>query len=235
MLPRASLDRRAPGRIPESSTHGPVEGTAGHNAQGALAFGHRMASIAESILAAGHELPYALLDATLRVLECNAKARHLFGMQEAGSCRSAMPRLLGLRCFPALKDAASLCLGGAPVDVMMQLPTPDPALVNARMGCLVPDAGQWRHGANSPVYVLLMGLPVPESAALACRTSGLFELSPAEARVLGHLLNGATATRIASETDTCLSTVRTHIQNVLSKTGVTRQVDLIRALCGLRR
>lgn len=192
------------------------------------------ADIVEHILAARHELPSLILDASLQVLYCNEKAARLFCMPETSHLRHDQPRLSGLQSFPTLKNASALCRRGMPVDIMIQLPTLDRALVNARIGSLLLGAEYPHHGPGSPAYLLLMGLPVPESTALARRTAGLFELSPAEERVLGHLLKGDTATRIATETDTGLSTVRTHIQSILAKTGVKRQVDLIRTLCGLR-
>jgi DNA-binding CsgD family transcriptional regulator len=62
-----------------------------------------------------------------------------------------------------------------------------------------------------------------------------FDLSPAEARVAVQLAAGKTAQQIAEESFVALSTIRTQVQTLFQKTGVTRQVDLIRLLSGLPR
>lgn len=62
---------------------------------------------------------------------------------------------------------------------------------------------------------------------------GLFDLTAAEARVARNLLEGATASHIARTNEVSITTVRSHIQSILSKTGVSRQVDLIHLLGGI--
>lgn len=176
------------------------------------------------------------LDARLRVFNCNEQAYRLLGLSAPGGYRHEQLRHIGARCSPSIPEAAALCARGVPVDIMVQLTKPHQALVNARMIHLRPssDSAQPLGTFNAPMYALLVDMPAPEGAVLAGRAAGLFELSPAEERVLGHLLDGTTAADIAAMTDTGLPTVRTHIQNILAKTGMSRQVDLIRALCGLR-
>ncbi|MES2414990.1 MAG: helix-turn-helix transcriptional regulator [Pseudomonadota bacterium] len=60
-----------------------------------------------------------------------------------------------------------------------------------------------------------------------------FDLTPAEARVAVQIAGGANAKEIAQNQSIALPTVRTHIQRVMEKTGVDRQVDLVRVLMAL--
>jgi DNA-binding CsgD family transcriptional regulator/PAS domain-containing protein len=54
-----------------------------------------------------------------------------------------------------------------------------------------------------------------------------FGLTPAEARVLEHLVAGATLGEAAETLDVSGNTAKTHLTRIFSKTGVSRQTDLI--------
>lgn len=58
--------------------------------------------------------------------------------------------------------------------------------------------------------------------------AAVFGLTPAETRVLACLLAGRTLTEAAVALGIAPSTVRTHLDAIFSKTGVTRQADLVR-------
>jgi DNA-binding CsgD family transcriptional regulator len=55
-----------------------------------------------------------------------------------------------------------------------------------------------------------------------------YGLTKSEARILQHLLNGATPLSIAAALGTSINTVRTQIKNILAKCGASRQMELIR-------
>lgn len=57
-----------------------------------------------------------------------------------------------------------------------------------------------------------------------------FSLSPAEARVAVKLVGGLPVKQIARTQGTSVPTVRTQVQRVMEKVGVTRQTDLVRIL-----
>jgi len=57
-----------------------------------------------------------------------------------------------------------------------------------------------------------------------------FEYTPSETRLAGELLAGRTLAEAASSLGVGESTVRTHLQNVFTKSGVSRQVDLVSLL-----
>ena len=62
---------------------------------------------------------------------------------------------------------------------------------------------------------------------------GLFDLTPAESKVAKAICEGKAVAAIAAEVGTLEGTVRTQIRAVFGKTGVSRQVDLVRLLSGL--
>jgi DNA-binding CsgD family transcriptional regulator len=58
----------------------------------------------------------------------------------------------------------------------------------------------------------------------------LFDLTPAESKVALALCQGDTPTQIAERLGVAISTVRSHLKIIFSKTGATRQADLVRLL-----
>jgi DNA-binding CsgD family transcriptional regulator len=60
-----------------------------------------------------------------------------------------------------------------------------------------------------------------------------FDLTPAETRVLASLLGGHTLADTAIALRVAGATARTHLENIFSKTGVSRQADLMRLRSGL--
>ncbi len=63
--------------------------------------------------------------------------------------------------------------------------------------------------------------------------NGLFDLSPAEIRAANGLLQGKTIDDLAASTGLSRETIRTQVKAVLSKTGSTRQSDLISLLANV--
>jgi DNA-binding CsgD family transcriptional regulator len=57
--------------------------------------------------------------------------------------------------------------------------------------------------------------------------AAVFELTPAEQRILAHLLAGRTAAEIAEDLGVAMPTVRSHLASLYAKSGAERQADLI--------
>jgi DNA-binding CsgD family transcriptional regulator/PAS domain-containing protein len=78
--------------------------------------------------------------------------------------------------------------------------------------------------ATAAVFVTQAGLQPPAAiAALAAN----FKLTPAEARMFERLAAGATFAEAAETLRIAETTARTHLSRILSKTGVSRQADLV--------
>jgi DNA-binding CsgD family transcriptional regulator len=81
---------------------------------------------------------------------------------------------------------------------------------------------------------LVVITPVDRSAVPNAELiAGLFDLTPAEARVARGVAGGLTLDEIGHAGDVSRETVRTQLKAVLAKTGVNRQVELASLLTGL--
>jgi DNA-binding CsgD family transcriptional regulator len=61
---------------------------------------------------------------------------------------------------------------------------------------------------------------------------GLYDLTPAEARIARGIASGKTVNDLASEAGLAAGTVRQQLKSVFSKTGVSRQAELVGMLVG---
>jgi len=82
-------------------------------------------------------------------------------------------------------------------------------------------------------FLLMINMPQDDTGAVVAQAAQLFGYTQAEQRVVQGLLNGQTLEEIAQSNGTSFNTVRTQTRSVLAKTGVTRQVDLVRLLSRL--
>ena len=105
---------------------------------------------------------------------------------------------------------------------------------SAMIAHVVPIRGSARD-IFSRCAAMLMLTPVtrPEAPPVELIRS-LFDLTPAEARVARGLAAGQTVQGLAAESGTSANTVRSHVKVVLSKTGYSRQSDVVALLNGLR-
>ncbi|GKQ51273.1 helix-turn-helix transcriptional regulator [Bradyrhizobium sp. Ce-3] len=105
---------------------------------------------------------------------------------------------------------------------------------SAMIAHVVPIRGSARD-IFSRCVAMLMLTPVtrPEAPSVDLIRS-LFDLTPSEARVARGLAAGQTVNDIAAESGTSTNTVRTHVKVVLTKTGYSRQADVVALLNGLR-
>jgi pimeloyl-ACP methyl ester carboxylesterase/DNA-binding CsgD family transcriptional regulator len=84
--------------------------------------------------------------------------------------------------------------------------------------------------AKDAAYVTVLAASQSSQALSENALSGFFGLTAAEARVTQQLALGLTVEEAGRELGIKLSTVRTHVQRVFGKVGVSRQPDLLRAI-----
>lgn len=85
--------------------------------------------------------------------------------------------------------------------------------------------------AGASTLLVVTSLTNPKAPA-AHVLSGLFDLSPAEARVARGLVEGNSIEKIAKATNLSRETIRTQLKFVLAKTGTKRQAELVGLLTG---
>jgi DNA-binding CsgD family transcriptional regulator len=73
----------------------------------------------------------------------------------------------------------------------------------------------------------------PDNQDAANAAAAAFNLTPAETRVLASLLGGRTLAVTATTLGIAATTAKSHLENIFTKTGVSRQADLVRLATGL--
>ncbi|CAN7556571.1 helix-turn-helix transcriptional regulator [Pararhizobium sp. LjRoot238] len=88
----------------------------------------------------------------------------------------------------------------------------------------------------SKSLAVLIATPVGQAGPPDMRVlSGLFDLTPGEARVARELASGTSLEAVAIKLGLKLETVRTYLKRIFFKTGTRRQAELTRMLSGLGR
>lgn len=127
-----------------------------------------------------------------------------------------------------LQYRAGGSLAGRPASIPLPAEEDRPALIFH----LVPVRGA-AHDIFSQAAILLLVTPVDRAAVPTAEVlQGLFDLTPAEARVARGISGAQTIEAIATAQGVSRETVRTQLKVVLAKTGLNRQGELVSLLAG---
>ncbi len=83
-------------------------------------------------------------------------------------------------------------------------------------------------GEGGPELVLLLQGPVRDCAPSQARLIEMFGVTPAEAKLIAHLVDGLTLTAAAEALGVSRNTARAQLASIFSKTGVNRQTQLVK-------
>jgi DNA-binding CsgD family transcriptional regulator len=83
-------------------------------------------------------------------------------------------------------------------------------------------------GEGGPELVLLLRGPVRDCAPSQSRLIEMFGVTPAEAKLMAHLVEGLTLTAAAEALGVSRNTARTQLSSIFTKTGVNRQNQLVK-------
>ena len=83
-------------------------------------------------------------------------------------------------------------------------------------------------GEGGPQLVLLLQKPVRDNAPSQSRLIEMFGLTPAEAKLIPHLLDGLTLTATATALGVSRNPARSQLSSIFTKTGVNRQNQLVK-------
>ncbi|HLJ51840.1 MAG TPA: helix-turn-helix transcriptional regulator [Rhizomicrobium sp.] len=95
-----------------------------------------------------------------------------------------------------------------------------------RVGPLPPDPS----AAVEPLAVIFVGVPAPAPRSWSEHIRAVYNLTPAESRLVFALLNGSRLAEYASDTGVSIHTAQSQIKSVFAKTGCRRQSDLMRKM-----
>jgi DNA-binding CsgD family transcriptional regulator len=174
-------------------------------------------------LLAGLGQAAVVVEADGRLVERNEAARaHL---ASGHGLRLDGPRVTTSR--PALAPALALAIGRAivraPERAPLALPRPGG---RAPLSVGVFPVPETLSGGRRLALVLVVD-PDRAREEGAVAVQALFDLSPAETRLLALLARGLELATVAAETGTSLNTVRTQLRSVFRKTGCRRQAELL--------
>jgi DNA-binding CsgD family transcriptional regulator len=181
-----------------------------------------------------------VVDAQAAIIHANLAARLMLSAgtpvrSDRGELRTCLPETSA-----AVRRAIAEASGAEPTNGTMNgaagvgIPVPqasgDPALIHV----LPLGHGNLRDRiAPHAAAALFISTASEGEAPPAQAVAAVFDLSPAESRVLERLIAGRTPAEIAQDIGSALPTVRTHLSNIFAKTGTTRQVDLVRLAASL--
>ena len=174
-------------------------------------------------------LPGAAMTATGRVVVAN-------GLFDALAPRVATGALdhVQLQSRPA-NEALKQALGIASADpgfAARSIPIPAEDGAPALIAHLLPIRRAAQDIFARAQFLLVLTAVVAPEAPLTEMLHGLFDLTPAEARVARALAGGMSIEEISVRSATSRETVRTQLKGVMAKTATTRQAELVRLLAG---
>lgn len=147
------------------------------------------------------------------------------------------PGRLGLanpRADLMLTTALEAAEAGLHTGPVRSIPVPAGEDSGAMVAHILPIRASAREVFTGAAAVLLMTPVTLRELPDAAVIQGLFDLTPAEARIARALGGGMTIGQIASTTGASAATVRNQVQAVFGKTGMHRQADLVGLLQGLQ-
>jgi len=160
---------------------------------------------------------------------CNRAAEENFRSNDGLLLRNgrlcAADRVADARLGRAVKEAASPCasLGQAAVSIPRRSLRRDYQVVAA------PLRRRFRQftGTREPVAVALITDPEKQAPASTDLLTQTYKLTPKEAMLAAKLFEGKSLERAAADLAITYETARTHLRRIFSKTGTSRQAELL--------
>ncbi|RUW88179.1 helix-turn-helix transcriptional regulator [Mesorhizobium sp. M7A.F.Ca.US.010.02.1.1] len=175
-------------------------------------------------------VPVVLTGANGAILHANGAAERMFSLQGPIFSRNGLLQVQNSAVARALLDAiasaasADTSLGSRGIGLPISAPGQPPAVAY-----ILPLTEGTARAAFRPacaavfVSTTTSSSPLPE-AVLAT----LFDLTPAEARVLLRIGSGLSASKSALALGVGENTLKTHLNRIFAKTGTRRQADLVK-------
>jgi DNA-binding CsgD family transcriptional regulator/PAS domain-containing protein len=165
-----------------------------------------------------------------RVLHANDAARRMF--DNGGPVRSINGRLTAYEPEASDELARALALacnneaaiGASGIGIALNGPSGELAVAHVLPLARGDLRTRLMPTATAAVFVSKSDNPLPTDMSAIGRA---FALTPAETHLLEHLAQGATLADVSRVLGISITTAKTHLSHIFSKTGVTRQTDLI--------
>jgi DNA-binding CsgD family transcriptional regulator len=163
-----------------------------------------------------------------RIVHANAAARHMLSTRQPIAAVNGILSVRDTKANRELADAIAIArsdeatIGSRGIGVALR--SAEPAIAHVLplahgdlRARLVPEA-------TAAVFITQADDPYPADIRALAES---FDLTPAETRTLEHLVRGTTVADTAEALGVSVTTAKTHLLHIFSKTGVSRQADLI--------
>ncbi|MDX8460452.1 LuxR C-terminal-related transcriptional regulator [Mesorhizobium humile] len=180
-------------------------------------------------------VPIVLASATGAILHANGAAEQMFSAQGPILSRNGLLQVQNPMASRALLEAiaragtADASLGARGIGLPISAPGQPPAVAY-----VLPLTEGTARAAFRPACAAIFvstttsASPLPEAVLTT-----LFDLTPAEARVLRLIGNGLSASKSALSLGIGENTLKTHLNRIFAKTGTKRQADLVKLVSNI--
>jgi DNA-binding CsgD family transcriptional regulator/PAS domain-containing protein len=173
--------------------------------------------------------PIILADANGMATYANAAAERMFADKGALTLKNSALAPQNPAVLPALRDAikraaaSDHALGARGIGLPLSLPHQPPAVAYV----LPLSSGTQRDAlrpASAAIFIstTTSAAPLPQAVLTT-----LFDLTPAEARLMAQIGSGAKLDDAATALNISHNTAKTHMSRIFAKTNTTRQVDVV--------
>lgn len=195
---------------------------------------HRLESERDLYAGAVNQLSVGtlILDADSKVLDMNRQAEKILALEDGIRVINEHLDLSTPSKTAELRDHIKTVLSTEHKDragfaQAIRVERPSGALDFSLMVKPVP-AAHWLEGKAIPAVAIFVADPAGEVDAVAETLAILFGLTPTEATVSLLLANGLSLDEAAEDMGVARNTVRAHLRSIFSKTGVSKQTQLVR-------
>jgi DNA-binding CsgD family transcriptional regulator len=179
------------------------------------------------------EIASVIVNAKLEVLSANQQAKQILASKDGVFLRRNSFRCRRSSDQKKLEDACRELLGIAPDDEHTRHTsrisidrTSSDTKWDVRIRTVAPQNLVFDEGG--PELVLLLQGPVRDCVPSQSRLIEVFGITPAEAKLVAHLVDGLTLTAAAEALGVSRNTARTQLSSIFTKTGVNRQMQLVK-------
>lgn len=174
-----------------------------------------------------------IVDAAQRVRHLNAAAHGLLACERRLRYRRGRLGFAEPRLHAAFQTAVRAAAAKSVRSQLLALPAAAGLEIAEIAICPLGEAHPLAAPWQEPLVLVMVSVPRLDAAVIATRMRQLYGLTTAEARVVAQLALGKSIDEIAQANRVRESTLRSQLKAIRSKTGVSRQADLVRiALTG---
>lgn len=169
------------------------------------------------------------LDSGGTLIYCNHAAEEIFCAQDGISLRNRVPVAAHALASAQIQRMIQSALSPSQRPGPLAVPVPRPSLRRDYQMMAAPLRGTFPHSAGmaQPAVLLLLVDPERQPTTNTELLIQLYKLTRKEAAMAAKLAQAKTVEQAAEELEITYETARTHLRRIFSKTGTSRQAELL--------